>query len=167
MPTTTTTSPAPSPILGITGNETPRETLEVIRNFVGIVSSGRAEPGQPDEGLFLFHYRITELGAPDGAFVPFDDDIVVDAGFGVKDREGFVVEYAFAVGRGTELLLAELPPEFHEPDQPLDEISPDHRHERERIREALQLENGRISAAAERIGMSRATFWRKRQRYGL
>jgi two-component system response regulator AtoC len=39
--------------------------------------------------------------------------------------------------------------------------------EREQIREALQLEGGRVSAAAERLGMSRATFWRKRRKHGL
>jgi two-component system response regulator AtoC len=77
------------------------------------------------------------------------------------------VEYAFAVGRGAELLLDELPPEFSEQNQPVEDISPDHRDERERIREALQLENGRIGAAAERLGMSRATFWRKRQKHRL
>ncbi|HEB88007.1 MAG TPA: PAS domain-containing protein [Deltaproteobacteria bacterium] len=79
-----------------------------------------------------------------------------------------VIEYAFAVGRGEELRLDELPPEFtnagggssaagihHGPD------------ERERIREALELEGGRVGAAAKRLGMSRATFWRKRRKLGL
>ena len=39
--------------------------------------------------------------------------------------------------------------------------------EGEQIREALQLEGGRVSAAAARLGMSRATFWRKPQQHGL
>jgi transcriptional regulator with PAS, ATPase and Fis domain len=79
-----------------------------------------------------------------------------------------VVEYAFAVGRGEELLLEELPPEIGEDDEePLDAVATEERSEQEQIREALQLENGRVSAAAKRLGMSRATFWRKRQKHGL
>jgi transcriptional regulator with PAS, ATPase and Fis domain len=79
-----------------------------------------------------------------------------------------VVEFAFAVGRGEELLLEELPPEFGEEERALDVSESDgEQSERERIREALQLEGGRVSAAAKRLGMSRATFWRKRQKHGL
>ena len=79
-----------------------------------------------------------------------------------------VVEYAFAVGRGEELLLEELPPEFGEEDEePLDAVAFTELSEQEQIREALQLESGRVSAAAKRLGMSRATFWRKRQKHGL
>jgi two-component system, NtrC family, response regulator AtoC len=78
-----------------------------------------------------------------------------------------VVEYAFAVGRGSELLLEELPPEFAEESGTADIVVDEDQSERELIREALQLEVGRVSAAAKRLGMSRATFWRKRQKYGL
>ncbi len=78
-----------------------------------------------------------------------------------------IVEYAFAVGRGEELLLEELPPEFGEESLGLEEGTRDEQSERERICEALQLEGGRVSAAAKRLGMSRATFWRKRQKHGL
>jgi transcriptional regulator with PAS, ATPase and Fis domain len=78
-----------------------------------------------------------------------------------------IVEYAFAVGRGEELLLEELPPEFGEESLGLEEGTRDDQSERERIREALQLEGGRVGAAAKRLGMSRATFWRKRQKHGL
>ena len=77
------------------------------------------------------------------------------------------VEYSFAVGRGQELLLEELPPEFAEEPQEMDEAVEREQGERERIREALQLEGGKVSASAKRLGMSRATFWRKRQKYGL
>ena len=77
-----------------------------------------------------------------------------------------VIEYAFAVGRGEELLLEELPPEFDR-DGTTQETSADARSERERIREALQLEGGKVGAAAARLGVSRATFWRKRRKYGL
>jgi transcriptional regulator of acetoin/glycerol metabolism len=76
-----------------------------------------------------------------------------------------VIEYAFAVGRGESLELEDLPPEFSEARStptPLRESS-----ERERIREALQLSGGRVGEAAQRLGMSRATFWRKRRHYGL
>lgn len=78
-----------------------------------------------------------------------------------------VVEYAFAVGRGEELLLEELPPEFGLDESSPDEAPRDERNEREQIREALALEGGRVGAAARRLGMSRATFWRKRRKYGL
>ena len=76
-----------------------------------------------------------------------------------------VVEFAFAVGRGPELLPEELPPEFGE--GPVAPASPAAPTERERIREALQLEGGRVGAAARRLGMSRATFWRKRKKHAL
>jgi two-component system response regulator AtoC len=78
-----------------------------------------------------------------------------------------VVEYAFAVGRGNELLLEELPPEFAEAPVMSAPDSVNDRSESEQIREALQLEAGRVGAAAKRLGMSRATFWRKRQKHGL
>ena len=77
------------------------------------------------------------------------------------------VEYAFAVGRGEELLLEELPPEFNEEVSVAEALAPAEPSEREQIREALQLEGGRVSAAAKRLGMSRATFWRKRKKHGL
>ena len=77
------------------------------------------------------------------------------------------VEFAFAVGRGDELLLSELPPEFGDGVALEDPEASDERDEREQIREALQLEGGAVSAAAKRLGMSRATFWRKRRKHGL
>jgi two-component system response regulator AtoC len=79
-----------------------------------------------------------------------------------------VVEYAFAVGRGEELLLEELPPEFgDERSAAIEDEEGGEQSERERIREALQLEGGGVNAAAKRLGMSRATFWRKRQKHGF
>jgi transcriptional regulator with PAS, ATPase and Fis domain len=82
------------------------------------------------------------------------------------------IEYAFAVGRGAELRLAELPPELREEPvpKPISRVSrrdPRGGDEQQRIREALQLAEGRINEAAARLGMSRATFWRKRRKYGL
>lgn len=84
-----------------------------------------------------------------------------------------VVEYAFAVGRGEVLSLQDLPPEYgrmpqrpsqqsHEPGT--EETSVD---EAERIRVALVSAKGKIEPAAKELGMSRATFWRKRKFYGL
>lgn len=84
-----------------------------------------------------------------------------------------VVEYAFAVGRGNELSLADLPPEFRET-KPLlaNEQMPSTKHkkqqnEAELIREALQMTGDNLEAAASYAGMSRATFWRKRKKYGI
>lgn len=85
-----------------------------------------------------------------------------------------VVEYAFAVGRGEALKLEDLPPEFHEAKSPhapspaatpLPPAAP--QDEAARIREALAACGGKIDTAAQRLGMSRATFWRKRKQHGL
>jgi transcriptional regulator with PAS, ATPase and Fis domain len=88
-----------------------------------------------------------------------------------------VVEYAFAVGRGEALRPEDLPPEFSEPGQ--DAARPGARshaqpvpfaqglEEPERIRAALAQSAGRIDTAAELLGMSRATFWRKRKKLGI
>jgi len=83
-----------------------------------------------------------------------------------------VVEYAFAVGRGTTLRLSELPPEFREPAPLMDQrikqnlpLSPE--QEKTAIRQALEQSHGMVTNAAQLLGMSRATFWRKRKFYGL
>jgi transcriptional regulator with PAS, ATPase and Fis domain len=82
-----------------------------------------------------------------------------------------VVEYAFAVGRGTTLRCSELPPEFREPrnvepqtvqNRPLSAAE-----ESAAIRQALEQSNGKVTQAARTLGMSRATFWRKRKVYGV
>jgi transcriptional regulator of acetoin/glycerol metabolism len=39
--------------------------------------------------------------------------------------------------------------------------------EAEAIRQALDISNGKITPAAQLVGMSRATFWRKRKIYGV
>jgi len=82
-----------------------------------------------------------------------------------------VVEYAFAVGRGTVLRLTELPPEFREPqaiNQRIGKNSPvSATDEAAAIRQALEQSNGMITTAAQLLGMSRATFWRKRKFYGV
>ena len=99
--------------------------------------------------------------------------VLLDYGWPGNIRELHnVVEYAFAVGRGTTLRLSELPPEFKQPQTPtplapllatpvsaIDECAA--------IRAALAQHPGQITAAANACGMSRATFWRKRKHYGL
>ncbi|WP_394752945.1 sigma-54 interaction domain-containing protein [Crenothrix sp.] len=85
-----------------------------------------------------------------------------------------VVEYAFAVGRGSTLRLSELPPEFKETrvaeaSKQLYKRGPalDTEDELAAIRQALQQSHGRAGLAANVLGMSRATFWRKRKSHGL
>lgn len=80
-----------------------------------------------------------------------------------------VVEYAFAVGRGTTLRCSELPPEFREPravePQAVQNLPLSAAEESAAIRQALEQSNGRVTQAAGTLGMSRATFWRKRKIY--
>ncbi len=81
-----------------------------------------------------------------------------------------VVEYAFAVGRGTTLRLSELPPEFREPravNQIRQTVSLSAEEETAAIRQALEQSKGMVTTAAQLLGMSRATFWRKRKLYGV
>ncbi len=86
-----------------------------------------------------------------------------------------VVEYAFAVGRGSTLRLSELPPEFRET-RVVDDIQKGSRKQNQMltpegemtaIRKALEQSEGQVSMAANSLGMSRATFWRKRKQYGI
>jgi transcriptional regulator with PAS, ATPase and Fis domain len=83
-----------------------------------------------------------------------------------------VVEYAFAVGRGTTLRLSELPPEFREPmpvvDKRVKQSAPMSKEQKiAAIRQALEQSNGMVTPAAEILGVSRATFWRMRKLYGI
>jgi transcriptional regulator of acetoin/glycerol metabolism len=79
------------------------------------------------------------------------------------------IEYAFAVGRGSELLLAELPPELREEPEAPASTRPAHPlvSEPERIRWALERTKGHVGEAAELLGMSRPTFWRKRKKHRI
>ena len=85
-----------------------------------------------------------------------------------------VVEYAFAVGRGSTLRLSELPPEFREPrvdniqhgkHKPNKQLTPE--DEMTAIQKALEQSQGHVNNAANLLGMSRATFWRKRKLYDI
>lgn len=82
-----------------------------------------------------------------------------------------VVEYAFAVGRGPTLLDSELPPEFRElstgPDAVTSRALPVASDEKEQLSRALQQSGGHLGKAAEQLGVSRATLWRKRKKHGL
>ena len=78
-----------------------------------------------------------------------------------------VVEYAFAVGRGTILKSVELPPEFREivpPITPIKLLSLE--DEKKTIEHALS-KTKNVNMAAQSLGMSRATFWRKRKLHGI
>lgn len=84
-----------------------------------------------------------------------------------------VIEYAFAVGRGGELTIDDLPPEFWETavsnkhNPPSSQPSMKWQNEAELINEALQICGGNLEAAAQYAGMSRVTFWRKRKKYQI
>jgi len=81
-----------------------------------------------------------------------------------------VVEYAFAVGRGTTLRWSELPPEFRESrtvEPHVVQNLPLSGEEAASIRQALERSHGKVTQAALILGMSRATFWRKRKIYGV
>jgi len=102
--------------------------------------------------------------------------ILLDYGWPGNIRELHnVIEYAFAVGRGVNLRCGELPPEFRESRalesgllvQPISSKRVAIEKEAEAIRHALDISNGKITPAAQLVGMSRATFWRKRKIYGV
>lgn len=82
-----------------------------------------------------------------------------------------VLEYAFVVGRGAILRLSELPPEFRESTLPVKDIIEQQtlsiEDEKQAIEQALKQANGKLNHAAELLGMSRATFWRKRKLYNI
>ncbi len=79
------------------------------------------------------------------------------------------LEYAFAVGEGATLSLDELPPELRgegPPEEPQKELSL-RDMERQQILAALRRSGGRKGGAAELLGMSRSTLWRKMRELGL
>lgn len=81
-----------------------------------------------------------------------------------------VVQYAAAVGRGVELTLDELPPEFRSAVVPGTVVAGGVMKEQpsskvDLVREALRQAGGRIGEAARIMGVSRSTFWRLRRRF--
>jgi transcriptional regulator with PAS, ATPase and Fis domain len=75
-----------------------------------------------------------------------------------------MVEYAFAMGIGPVLKLADLPPEIRG-EGPTPRRLPG--NERERIRLALRDAEGRKAEAATSLGISRSTLWRKMKELSL
>jgi transcriptional regulator with PAS, ATPase and Fis domain len=131
-----------------------------------------------DIGLLIWHYiaqhndkrvRVIEKIDPDAM------KVLLDYRWPGNVRELHnVVEYAFAVGRGPTLRLSELPPEFREPRhtelaKPVYRLTPklNADDEKSAIKQALEQCLGRAGEAANLLGMSRATFWRKRKLYEL
>lgn len=131
-----------------------------------------------DIGLLIWHFinkhndkrmRVIEKIDPDAM------KVLLDYRWPGNVRELHnVVEYAFAVGRGATLRLSELPPEFRE--QKTFEYSNstmkktvkwNAEEESEAIKKALTECQGRTGDAANMLGMSRATFWRKRKRHSI
>ena len=78
-----------------------------------------------------------------------------------------VVEYAVAVGRGTTVALRDLPPEFRERGRRRSAAPDPGMDEKARILDALERSDGHIGKAAELLGISRPTFWRRRKKYGI
>lgn len=80
-----------------------------------------------------------------------------------------VVEYAFAVGDGEVLGLHDLTPEIRGEAPPSTGVEPRTAMELERkqLIEALAAARGRRAEAAERLGMSRTTLWRKLREHGI
>jgi two-component system response regulator AtoC len=80
-----------------------------------------------------------------------------------------VIEYAFAVGEGPVLGIDDLTPELRgeAPIGPTDRDLTVPELERQRIVDALREAQGRKSEAAERLGISRSTLWRKLREHRL
>lgn len=79
------------------------------------------------------------------------------------------IEYAFVMGDGDVLRLEDLTPELKGEAAPRDISSPQSLKQDEihAIRIALRDANYRKEVAAEKLGMSRATLWRKIREYGI
>ena len=81
-----------------------------------------------------------------------------------------VIEYAFAIGEGETLTVNELTPELRgeaPAKAPSDQVLTLAEMERERLIDALRQAGGRRGPAADKLGMSRSTLWRKLREHGL
>lgn len=80
-----------------------------------------------------------------------------------------VIEYAFAVGDGTVITTDELTPELRGEPPPVrrDEPLTEEDLERERLLDALRETGGNRTDAAELLGISRTTLWRKLKEHGI
>ncbi len=86
------------------------------------------------------------------------------------------LEYAYVIGDGPRLDLGELPREVVSPEPDIDldvdeasdvGVGPEFDAEAARIRRALAQSGGRRQEAADRLGVSRATLWRRMNALGL
>ncbi|WP_141732488.1 sigma-54 interaction domain-containing protein [Oligoflexus tunisiensis] len=77
-----------------------------------------------------------------------------------------VMEYAHVMGEGPEVTLNDLTPELRGESPPGTEDNIKSR-ERKSILDALEVSGGSRQEAAEKLGMSRATLWRKMREYRL
>ena len=80
-----------------------------------------------------------------------------------------VVEYAFAIGTDLVLSIDELTPELRGEPPPTDSTEPktERELERERLIDALRQAEGKKTEAAEILGMSRTTLWRKLREHDI
>ncbi|HIA04032.1 MAG TPA: sigma-54-dependent Fis family transcriptional regulator [Myxococcales bacterium] len=82
-----------------------------------------------------------------------------------------VIEYAFAVGDGAELTIDELPSTFSKDSEQTLSTQPSgltlDQLDRRRLLSALSQSGGRRSEAAEILGVSRTTLWRKLRHHNL
>jgi transcriptional regulator with PAS, ATPase and Fis domain len=80
------------------------------------------------------------------------------------------LEYAYVIGDGPVLVEADLPPEVsgldHTGKSPL-APPPIETSEAQRIQQALERADGNRERAAQSLGMSRVTLWRRMRTYGL
>ncbi|EDM80509.1 sigma-54 dependent transcriptional regulator [Plesiocystis pacifica SIR-1] len=138
-------------------------------HFIGVFNEqARAgdEPGESGEPDDLPPRRRVEAIAPDAharmLAYPWPGN--------VRELRN-VLEYAFAIGEGPVLTLDELPPELRGEPPPRSSrashgMSPED-EEKARILEALSIAGGLKSQAAELLGISRTTLWRKMRELGL
>ncbi len=78
-----------------------------------------------------------------------------------------VIEYVFAVGEGNIIDPSELPPELRGEQLQSRSSGSAEDDERARIREALRESRGQRSHAAELLGISRSTLWRRMRELSL
>lgn len=145
--------------------------LRVVPIFLPLLRERRE-----DIGLLIWHFihqhnaanfRSIEKIEPNAMRILLDHSWLGN----VRELQN-IVEYAFAVGRDTTLRLSELPPDFREPQQVTHASRPNsspltEQEEIAAIRHALEQSNGKVTPAAQLLGMSRATFWRKRKLHKL